>query len=342
MARPHPLSLVLLLAVPSAGVTWLLSACVATEEPQSGEPLDTTLARGDTEFEARNYPKALETYRLAAYVASSARDEAAFVEAAAQAASVLALLGQVDEATAWLARASERADKGAPRGWSRVLLARGLKAWQEERRGDAHVTFAELYEYCLQHDETVRALQAAQMASVVSDDAQQIEWARRAIQLAARAGKPTWEAPLWANLGWLLDTRGLHQDALQAFERALVLTREGEPTRLVRARSEWAYAHALLRAGRLNEAQTRLDELEGVLSGMYARQRAPEVAEYLGRTLRDLGELDVLAGRVHRARERFVLARTRFVEAGALEAAPQLLSELDARIARLDARASSP
>jgi tetratricopeptide (TPR) repeat protein len=339
MDRPHlSLALSLVLSV-CAGP--FLSGCTTTVEPQSGEPLNTTLARGDTEFEARNYPKALETYRLAAYVASSAQEEALFVEAAAQAASVLALLGQVDEATAWLARASERADDDEPRGWSRVLLARGLKAWKEERREDAHVTFAELFEYCVGHDETVRALQAAQMASVVSEDSQQIEWARRAIELAAKAGKPTWEAPLWANLGWLLDTRGMHEDALQAFERALVLTRQGEPTRIVRARSEWAYAHALLRAGRLDEAQRGLDELEGVLSGLFARQRAPEVAEYLGRTLRDLGELDVLAGQPQRARERFVLARTRFVEAGALEAAPQLLNELDARIESLDARAAA-
>jgi len=318
-----------------------LVGCAATEAPESGEPLNTTLERADREFEARNYAKALETYRLAAYAASSSPHQSVFVEAAAQAASVLALLGRVDEATAWLTRASERADEDSPRGWSRVLLARGLSAWKEERRVDALAKFAELYAYCLQHDETVRALQAAQMASVVSDDAQQIEWARRAIQTAASAGKPSWEAPLWANLGWLLDTRGLHQDALQAFEQSLVLTRQGDPTRIARARAEWAYAHALLRAGRVNDAQRGLDELDHVLSGLYAQQRAPEVAEYHGRTLRDLAELDILAGRTPRARDRFVLARTRLLEAGALEAAPQLLTELDTRIERLDAEAAA-
>jgi tetratricopeptide (TPR) repeat protein len=218
-----------------------------------------------------------------------------------------------------------------------VLLARGLKAWKEDRRSDALATFSDLFAYCLEHRDTVRALQAAQMASVVAEGAQQIEWSQRAIQTAAKAGKPTWEAPLWANLGWLLDARGMTADALQAFERSLVLTRKGDPTRMVRARAEWAYAHALMRAGRLADAQLALDELESVLSGLYARQRAPEVAEYLGRTLRDLGELDLLAGRNLRARERLLLARTRLMEAGADEAAPQLLAEVDARIASIGA-----
>ena len=136
---------------------------------------------------------------------------------AAQAASVLALQGQVDEATTWLVRASERANEDVPLGWSRVLLARGLTAWKEERRADAAATFAELYAYCLEHGETVRAIQAAQMASVVSDDAAARDLARWPIRVPP--GTPEWLGPIVSIVAGQLHAmhltraRGLDPDA---------------------------------------------------------------------------------------------------------------------------------
>ena len=49
-------------------------------------------------------------------------------------------------------------------------------------------------------------------------------------------------------------------------------------------------------------------------------------------TLIDLAELDRTAGRVARAAERYERARSRLIEAGAAEAAPELLRELEARM----------
>jgi len=315
-----------------------LAGCASAPSAAPGESLVESLARADRDFEARAYEAALETYRLVAFAARDERDSAPFVEAAAQVASMFALLQRPAEAGPWLAEASARGDAAAPRAWTRLLLARGLVAWRAGRTDEARQSFTELYQYCFLHGETARAIQAAQMASLVSEGVAQVEWAKRGIQAAAAARQPAWEAALWEHLGWLLDARGLSEDALAAFERALALTRQSDATRFGRARAEWARAHALLRAGKDAPAQLALDELQAVWMGLYAQQRQPEVAEYLARTLVDLGELERRAGRDDRARARFIEARRRFVEAGAQEAAPDVLRDLDQRLAALPAR----
>ncbi|MEZ6014689.1 MAG: tetratricopeptide repeat protein [Planctomycetota bacterium] len=314
----------------------LFSACATPTTAVQGESLAETLARADREFEARQYGQALVAYRMVAFASSNARDAAPFVESASQVASVLALQGLPSDAHSWLAQAQERATPDAPRAWTRFLLGRGLVDWKEGRDGEALANFSELFQFCFLHGETARAIQASQMASVVSRGAEQIEWARRGIQTAAASGKPGWEGPLWANLGWLLDARGLTDEALEAFERALSLAKQSEATRIGRARAEWAYAHALRKAGRSEDAQRALDYLFDVLSGLYARERTPVVAEYFGRTLMDLAELDAQSGATLRAQERFRAARARLIEAGAVEGAPELLAELDRRLAELE------
>lgn len=316
--------------------SWLgLGGCAGARVGPNGESARATLARGDREFDARRYGPAAEAYRLATFTASRGSDPETFVAAASQVASVLALQGTPSEARTWLAQAEPLAQPDAPGGWTRFLLARGLVHWKEGDAEMALADFSELYQYCFLHNETARAIQATQMATLVSAGAEQIEWARRGIQAAATTGKAGWEAPLWANLGWLLDTRGLAEEALQAFERSLTLTRRSDATRLGRARAEWAYGHALRKVGRFEDAQRALDELYAVTTGLYVRQRLPEVAEYLGRTLMDLAELDVVAGRHARARERFASARARLIEAGAVDGAPELLREIDQRVALL-------
>lgn len=328
-----PLSAVALLVALVGGPA---AGCVSTHAARRAESLAGSLARADREFEARRYGAALASYRLVAFGAGDAEDAGVFVEAASQCASVLALQDLPSEAAPWLARAAERAAPTAPGGWSRFLLARGLVAWKEGRAPEALASFSELHSFCSQHGPIERAIQATQMAALVTTGAEQIDWARRGIEAAAKAGKPEWEGPLWANLGWLLDARDLRAEALQAFERALELARRGELTRIGLARFEWAHAHALLRGGRTAEARRALEALFEVLATLYARERTPVVAEYFGRTLVDLAELDAASGVTPRAIERLRAARARFVEAGAVEAAPELIRRVDERLASLD------
>lgn len=337
MVLPTSRCLVAAVALASLGSL----ACQSAQDRPEGLPPVALLERADRSFDQRAYGPALEAYRLAALTARSDGDAPRFTEATAQVASVLALQGLPSEARTWLAQAEAAAAPDEPLAWTRVLLAQGLVLWKEERAPEALGCFSELFQYCFLHGQTARAIQASQLATLVSEGPDQIEWARRGIETAAAAGKPAWEAPLWENLGWLLAGRGLADDAVDAFAKALALTRQSDSSRFGRARAEWALAHAQLEAGRNADAQDGLDALQPALTGLYAKERTPAVAEYLGRTLLDLARLDLANRLDRRAEERLVSARARLVEAGALEGAPRLIDEVDRYLAEVRARRPS-
>jgi len=317
-------------------VLGLALGCRASDAaPERRSPREL-LVQGDRDFDQRRYGAALEAYQLAAFGTRDGRDDVLFASAASQVASVLALQGASDEAASWLRNAEAHAAPTAPDAWLRVLLARGLVAWKRGQGGDntrALGAFQNLYEFAAQEGAAARVLQACQLATLVTEGAAQLEWARRGITAAAATNEPTWEAAQWSNLGWLLDARGLFEEARQAFERARRLVQGAGVARIVRARTEWAVAHAARRAGALDEAQRALEGLLRDMTDLYTRERTAASAEYLGRVLFDLGLIDLAQGQQGRGRERLQLARARLLEAGASDGAPALMDELEAALA---------
>ena len=245
-------------------------------------------------------------------------------------------LDNVEEAGGWLDRAEENADQSDERSWSRVLLARGMVRWKNGEALAARRTFIELYNFCFLNGLTPRGIQAATLASKSSQGQEQLDWSLRAIQAAQTTGNLKWQAPLWSSHAWLLDHRKRHEEALEAFKNARDLTTRVDISRLGRLQTEWAYAHGLRMAGQLDKARDILEQTNAIAHSIYIGKPSPRAAEYLGRVLWELGEVDATEGRMGRARERFVAARQKLLEAGPNDEAPILARRVEARIQELD------
>lgn len=311
--------------------------------PNARVALERQLDAADRQYNSRAYDTALENYKAVFLAANSTDLTPLATEAAAMVAATIATLEagatgssggerRSTDGDSWMARAEESADESEPDAWTRVLLARGIRALGQGDEVKAQSVFASLYSYCFVNDLTPRAIQAATLAARAGEGEDQLEWMRRAIQAAATTGRADWEAPLWTEYAWLLDTRGEHGDALEAFARARSLAARAEVSRVGRVRTDWEYGHGLRMVGRLDEARELLAETSAKAHGLYLEDRSPRSAEFYGRVVQELGDIAVSQGRLARARARFTRARALMVEAGALEAAPEVVERIDRKL----------
>ena len=307
--------------------------------PESGDP-STELIRqidsADALFDERAFAEAQQRYQAIYLAANSRGYRLEATEAAAQTAVMLCMQDNAAEAQGWLERAEAEADQSDHRSWSRVLLARGMMRWKSGDNLSARRTFIELYNYCFLNSLTPRAIQAATLASLSSQGQEQLDWSLRAIQAAQTTGNVKWQAPLWSSHAWLLDYRKRPEEALEAFKKARDLTTRADITRLGRLQTEWAYAHGLRMAGQLDKSRDLLEQTNAIAHSIYIGKPSARAAEYLGRVLWELGEIDATEGQVDRARERFTAAREKLLEAGAAEGAPTLVKRLEQRLKQLD------
>jgi tetratricopeptide (TPR) repeat protein len=116
--------------------------------------------------------------------------------------------------------------------------------------------FASAFERAREAREGFLAADAAHMAALAAPDRDGfVAWTRRGIEVAeADEGARYWLGPLLNNLGWEHHEAGEHQDALAAFERALV-ERERDPANADGIRlARYAVAKTLRALGRPEEA----------------------------------------------------------------------------------------
>ncbi len=301
----------------------------------SGEPSAELLRQideADALFDERAFTEAQQRYQGIFLAANSRGYSAEATEAAAQTAVTFCMQDNVEEGAGWLARAEAEADQSDGRSWSRVLLARGMVRWKSDDNLSARRTFIELYNYCFLGGLTPRAIQAATLASLSSQGQEQLDWSLRAIQAAQTTGNVKWQAPLWSSHAWLLDYRKRHDEALEAFKQARDLTTRADVSRLGRLQTEWAYGHGLRMAGQLDKARDLLEQTNAIAHSIYIGKPSARAAEYLGRVLWEIGEIDATEGDTSRARERLTAARDKLLEAGAAEGAPELVQRLTVRL----------
>lgn len=308
---------------------------VVQSESSRAERARQQIDDADAAFDARAYDQALSMYQ-GFYTVAKDHDPALQAEVAAQIATVYATTERVDMGDPWMETAENVAREGDELAWSRLLLARGMRSYARDDERSARGHFTALYHYCELHGLTPRAMQAAMLVSLVTIGEDQLDWSLRSIAAAQNADRPAWESDGWSTHGWLLDDRGRHDDALRAFERARELALEAAVTRIRRIRAAWEHAHGLRMVGRYEEARELLSETIGIARSVYFHERSRRAAEHLGRAHWEMAEVMVALGREKRGREHFVAARDKLIEAGAQEAVPALVEELDERIRRLD------
>ncbi|HIF41871.1 MAG TPA: hypothetical protein EYQ74_12330 [Planctomycetes bacterium] len=312
-------------------------ACVSSEGQSPGRLTpDELLRRADAAFDSRRYVQALESYRLAAAAAQAEDVPEIFVEGAAQAAHVYLLKGQPEEGKVWLENAVAQSQDGEVRGQARILLAQAAYQHHAGDTSQALETCTRAHALSRASGQHVRAVQVAHMAAVMSRGEDQLRWCRRAIDDATRADDALLLGALWRQLGWLLEERGHHDQALESFIRCReVVSESGNAHEQMVA--DWQVGHGLRLVGRITEARTMMEEIARRTRARYRTQRGANQAEWLGQALRELGELDLTQGKTARGIKNLRDAREYLVLAGAAELAPELLAQVDRRLAQAHA-----
>jgi len=280
-----------------ACVALLAAGCAASAGARDAE-LDQTrelIDLGDAQFNRRQYAEAFGTYKLA--VVAAERDgvpPALEVEALAQVAHAALLSGDASAGRPWLERARGLATPAEPASWSRFLLARGAYENAAGERERAERTFAEMFAVALENGLVERALQAAHMGAVVSSSQARIDWLRKGIEVAD--GRPGWQAPLVTNLARTLESEGRLAEARGAYEEAgRSYGAAGDGAQ--RAAAEWSAAHVSRLLGELDAARAGMEACLGAARAAFERAPSWENAEWVGRCLEELGEVELAAGR---------------------------------------------
>jgi len=138
----------------------------------------------------------------------------------------------------------------------RYLLERGRVLNSAGEPENARPLFMEAWELARANGEDNLAVDAAHMVAIIEQPEQQIEWNRRAMELAESSPDPMarkWLASLYNNLGWTYHDRRDYKEALDLFQKAQRLREERGQAGPLRI-AKWAVARALRSLGRTEEA----------------------------------------------------------------------------------------
>lgn len=187
----------------------------------------------------------------------------------------------------------------------RYLLEQGrvyTSAGQPERSAPLFMEAARLAE---QIGADYYAVDALHMMGIVAPRGERLGWNEKAIAYAEKAADPrarNWLGSLYNNVGWTLFEQERYEEALAAFERALV-QREAQGDEAAIAIARWCVARVLRALGRVEEALTMQRELEAL----------PEPD---GFNFEEIAEGLLALGRVEEAKPYFRLAHQLLSEIG--------------------------
>jgi len=322
-----------------------LSACGGKEENKVAQVSRASelVKQGDGLFNDNKLSEALEVYQSAADTALAEKDNASLVEAYSQVARCYLKMDKKEEGRPWLAKAEAAASESEPLGWTRYLGVKGRYLWKDaaEKQGeDAPVVeeaaklFSGLYEYALAHRLYSRAVDAANMMSIVAQPEERIEWGLKGIKAAEDGGLESWMAPLWNNLGWNYSDLGRYDESLEALKKARRYHyKKGLEKQMLIA--DWAVAHALRMDGQPDSAIAWCMRIVPWAKDLYDEDPSAENAEWLGKSYQELAEASLDKGDDKRAAAGFRSAQMYLRKAGMEEWDPDGYNSLERKIDEL-------
>jgi tetratricopeptide (TPR) repeat protein len=230
----------------------------------------------------------------------------------------MSLRRRFDEAHAILDEAGGFETKGG-RVQIRLHLERGRTLNSSGQPALAKDEFAAAWELALGLGEEALAVDAAHMVAIVEDVPGQIEWNRRALDLAKRSSDPKaqkWVPSLLNNLAWTHHDLGQFDKALEMFEEAQKLRAERDDPIGERI-ARWCIARCLRSLGRTGEA------LE-----MQRRLLEEQQGDGPGYVEEELGECLAVLGRMDEARPFFRTAYEKLKTNGEIDHEPERLERL--------------
>ena len=222
-------------------------------------------------------------------------DEAGRAEVLTQLARVEGLRGAFERCRELLDEAA-RLGAGSAIVEIRVLLERGRMLRSSGDPTAAYPLFVAAFERAVSAGEYYLAADAAHMAALAAPDDEGFRaWTTRGIELGEQQPAAAyWRGPLLNNLGWMLHERGAHDEALSAFEQALVVREEDKSDEHAIEIARYALAVALRALERPGEAAAQAEvavawSLRVGHPAPYFHQELAEDYAALGR-LQDAGE----------------------------------------------------
>lgn len=306
----------------------------AHQLPEAGEAA-ILLGEGDVSFMNADLEDAQPLYSAAAAMAQSEGDVSTQVEALAQVGRMCALQGDIEGGRPWLERAVELARPEYPLGWSRTLIVRGVFAREEGRMEESAALFRQAHEFAVAHRLEDRALRAAFLLASAGDREQRIAWTRIGIEGATNSQLSNWLGPLWMNLGALYMDSEEYVPAVSALEAARAVL---APTDDIESKmfTEYAYGVALRKSGRFADARAPMSAAHEYAQARLVELRNRERVEWVGKTLRELGEIDIAEGQRERGLERMREAHQNLILAGFPKRDPERWKQLQERLSALE------
>jgi tetratricopeptide (TPR) repeat protein len=332
--------------LPVLGLVMLtLSVCGNTNDNEKMSESSELIKEGDELFNKQEKAEALEIFKAAADTAQAQNDNSDLTEAYAQIARCYLSMDKKEEGRPWLEKAEKIANDTEPLGWTRYLGVKGRYLWKDAAAEqhevspvveEAAAVFTQMYDYAVEHQLHERAIDAANMMSIVGARESRAEWALKGIKAAEEGGLRDWLAPLWNNLGWTYDDMGKYDKSLEALmeARRYHYIKGNERSMLI---ADWSVAHAYRMTGQLDSALTWAQRASLWARDLYTEDRSPESAEWVGWCYKEIGEAALARGNKDRALAGFRSARIYFEQAHMREWDEKGYNELLSKIEKLTA-----
>ncbi len=298
---------------------------MSTEEKTAATLLDAA----DAVFQQRDYLRAREIYKETLKLAREEFNPSVEVEALCQISRTYLTQNQIEECRPWLEEAAKRAKESDPMGWTRYLSVKGRMEWKEKNLDTAKQTFESMYNFSVENSLQGRAVDAAHMIAIVTENHdEQVNWIRKGIEMAEAGEAENWLGPLWNNLGVAYSDNGKIAEALPCFEKARhyhwLYSAEG-----AKLFADYHIGMTLRHLGRFDEA---LRWLRPVLAWAQRLENHSAIAQALD----DIGEISISRGDVKTGLADLKQAREHFRLAGYEQDAPEIWRRINDRITSLE------
>lgn len=286
---------------------------------------DDLLTGADSLFQSKNYAEALQLYQQAYDSARSEFNPTIEVEALSQMARMKLAMNLKEEGRDWLALAASRVSQSDPMGWSRFLSVKGRYHWKDNELASARSIFEEQFEFCTSNALWGRAVDAANMLSIVCEATdEQIAWSRKGITAASNHGAEQWLGPLWNNLAGIFFEQGQLDSALACYEtsREFHWRHSDEVAKLF---ADYHIGMTLRKLGRHSEAARWLRPV-------LAWAERIDHHGVIGQALEELGEIAIAEGSIATGKQLLQRALGEYAAAGYAQSRPELVDGIKKRI----------
>ena len=223
----------------------------------------------DTFWDYNNPQATAQKFRELLSDAETSADKSYYAELLTQLARTQSLQRKFEEAHSLLDSAQKIVERqNMPVAGIRYLLERGRTFNSADEIEKAIPLFKEAYAKAIEHNQDFYAIDAAHMLGIAAKPQDQLDWNRKAMDLAektadTRAGK--WLGSLYNNIGWAHHEVKDYQKALTFFEKLLAWRMDQKNERGIFI-AKWSIARTWRSLNRIDEAlalqQQLLDEIQ--------------------------------------------------------------------------------